>query len=51
MQIETWLRILAEQGGSDLYLSTGAPPCAKFEGQLRPIASMPAELTLEDAGD
>ena len=39
MQIETWLRILAEQGGSDLYLSTGAPPCAKFEGQLRPIAS------------
>ena len=39
MQIETWLRTLAEQGGSDLYLSTGAPPCAKFDGELRPIAS------------
>jgi len=39
MQIEQWLKILAEQGGSDLYLSTGAPPCAKFDGQLRPIGS------------
>lgn len=39
MQIETWLRTLAEQGGSDLYLSTGAPPCAKFDGALKPIAS------------
>lgn len=39
MQIEAWLRTLAEKGGSDLYLSTGAPPCAKFDGQLRPIAS------------
>lgn len=39
MQIETWLRTLAEQGGSDLYLSTGAPPCAKFDGILKPIAS------------
>ncbi|MGD2006630.1 MAG: PilT/PilU family type 4a pilus ATPase [Cellvibrionales bacterium] len=39
MRIEPWLRILAEQGGSDLYLSTGAPPCAKFDGQLKPIAS------------
>jgi len=39
MQIESWLRTLAEQGGSDLYLSTGAPPCAKFDGMLKPIAS------------
>ncbi len=39
MRIEQWLRTLAEQGGSDLYLSTGAPPCAKFDGQLRPIGS------------
>ena len=39
MQIEEWLRTLAEQGGSDLYLSTGAPPCAKFDGQLKPISS------------
>ena len=39
MRIESWLKTLAEQGGSDLYLSTGAPPCAKFDGQLKPIAS------------
>lgn len=39
MQIEAWLRTLAEQGGSDLYLSTGAPPCAKFDGVLKPIAN------------
>ena len=38
MQIESWLRMLAEKKGSDLYLSTGAPPCAKFDGQLQPIA-------------
>lgn len=30
---------LASDGGSDLYLSTGAPPCAKFDGELRPIGS------------
>lgn len=39
MRIEEWLKILASKGGSDLYLSTGAPPCAKFQGQLKPIAS------------
>lgn len=38
-RIIEWLKILAEQGGSDLYLSTGAPPCAKFDGQMRPIAA------------
>ncbi|MEQ8801312.1 MAG: type IV pili twitching motility protein PilT, partial [Haliea sp.] len=39
MRITEWLKTLAAEGGSDLYLSTGAPPCAKFQGQLRPIAS------------
>lgn len=39
MRITEWLKILSAEGGSDLYLSTGAPPCAKFEGQLKPIAS------------
>ncbi len=38
-RILEWLKVLAEQGGSDLYLSTGAPPCAKFDGQMRPIAA------------
>ncbi|MDO8861772.1 PilT/PilU family type 4a pilus ATPase [Haliea sp. E1-2-M8] len=39
VRITEWLKTLATEGGSDLYLSTGAPPCAKFQGQLRPIAS------------
>ncbi|NQX88594.1 MAG: PilT/PilU family type 4a pilus ATPase [Halioglobus sp.] len=39
MKIIEWLKILSAEGGSDLYLSTGAPPCVKFEGELRPIAS------------
>jgi twitching motility protein PilU len=39
VRITEWLQILSTEGGSDLYLSTGAPPCAKFEGQLKPIAN------------
>jgi twitching motility protein PilU len=39
VRITEWLKILSAEGGSDLYLSTGAPPCAKFEGHLKPIAS------------
>jgi twitching motility protein PilU len=39
MRITEWLKILSAEGGSDLYLSTGAPPCAKFEGELKPIDS------------
>jgi twitching motility protein PilU len=39
VRITEWLKILSTENGSDLYLSTGAPPCAKFQGQLKPIAS------------
>ena len=39
MRIHQWLKVLAERKGSDLYLSTGAPPCAKFEGELKTISS------------
>ena len=35
--INPYLQILAEKDGSDLYLSTGAPPCAKFSGKLKPL--------------
>jgi|TARA_R110000772_G_scaffold96694_1_gene195540 twitching motility protein PilU len=38
VRIAEWLKTLAKEQGSDLYLSTGAPPCAKFQGKLRPIA-------------
>jgi twitching motility protein PilU len=39
VRITEWLKLLATRNGSDLYLSTGAPPCAKFEGELMPIGS------------
>jgi len=39
VRITEWLKTLSTQNGSDLYLTTGAPPCAKFEGQLKPIGS------------
>ena len=35
MEFNDYLKILAEKDGSDLYLSTGAPPCAKFNGELK----------------
>jgi len=41
MDIQSMLRILAVQDGSDLYLSTGAPPCAKFNGVLKPLSAEP----------
>ena len=36
--IDPFLTILAQKDGSDLYLSTGAPPCAKFQGTLKPLS-------------
>jgi twitching motility protein PilU len=36
-----YLTVLAKNDGSDLYLSTGAPPCAKFHGKLKPIVQEP----------
>lgn len=41
MTFTDYLRILAKNDGSDLYLSTGAPPCAKFHGQLKPVDKTP----------
>ncbi len=35
------LRLLAAKDGSDLYLSTGAPPCGKFQGILKPLSKTP----------
>jgi twitching motility protein PilU len=36
--IDQYLNTLAKKDGSDLYLSTGAPPCAKFQGTLKPLS-------------
>ena len=38
MRIHQWLKVLAERKGSDLYLATNAPPCAKFGGELETIS-------------
>jgi twitching motility protein PilU len=41
MDIKPLLKTLAAQDGSDLFLSTGAPPCAKFNGVLKALAAEP----------
>jgi len=43
MEFYDYLKILAAKDGSDLYLATGAPPCAKFEGKLTPLSKKPYE--------
>ncbi|MEN9432476.1 MAG: hypothetical protein RLZZ422_65 [Pseudomonadota bacterium] len=46
MLISDYLRILATHDGSDLYLTVGAPPAAKFQGSLKLISKTP--LTPDD---
>ena len=41
MDLNAMLKILSSQDGSDLYLSTGAPPCAKFNGVLKALSADP----------
>jgi len=41
MDLTAMLNILSSQDGSDLYLSTGAPPCAKFNGVLKALSQEP----------
>lgn len=37
MTLKDYLRILAARDGSDLYLTVGAPPAAKFQGSLKAL--------------
>ncbi len=39
MDLNAMLKVLSSQDGSDLYLSTGAPPCAKFNGVLKALGA------------
>ena len=39
MEFEQMLNILASKDGSDLYLATGAPPSAKFQGALKALST------------
>ncbi len=41
MEFIDYLKYFSERDGSDLYLSTGAPPSAKFYGKLVPIEKEP----------
>ncbi|MFT5895295.1 MAG: twitching motility protein PilU, partial [bacterium] len=41
MDINALLKRLVDFDGSDLYLSTGAPPSAKFSGELVPLSDTP----------
>ena len=38
MNMREYLLMLSSNDGSDLYLTTGAPPAAKFHGTLKPLA-------------
>ena len=37
MKLESYLKLLVHKDGSDLYLTAGAPPVAKFQGKLTPV--------------
>ncbi|MGJ8687871.1 MAG: PilT/PilU family type 4a pilus ATPase, partial [Spongiibacteraceae bacterium] len=41
MELDNHLTFMAQNDGSDLFLSTGAPPCAKFHGKLKPLTKTP----------
>jgi twitching motility protein PilU len=41
IELKDFLLILARRDGSDIYLSTGAPPCGKFQGTLRLLDKEP----------
>lgn len=45
MEFKDYLKILVQHDGSDLYLTVGAPPAAKFHGALKPLENI--KLTLE----
>jgi twitching motility protein PilU len=40
MEFKDYLHILAKNDGSDLYLTAGAPPAAKFQGVLKPLENV-----------
>ncbi|MBK7540986.1 MAG: PilT/PilU family type 4a pilus ATPase [Candidatus Competibacteraceae bacterium] len=41
MNLKDFLSTLARRDGSDIYLSTGAPPCGKFQGVLKMLDKEP----------
>ena len=53
MELNDYLNILASRDGSDLYLTAGAPPAAKFQGSLKALAKdrMTPERLVEIANE
>ncbi|HHB11858.1 MAG TPA: PilT/PilU family type 4a pilus ATPase [Chromatiales bacterium] len=43
MNIAPYLKLMAERGASDLYLTTGAPASVRIEGALKPVSRTPLE--------
>jgi twitching motility protein PilU len=41
MELKDYLRIMVKYDASDLYLTTGAPPSAKIQGQLKALSKDP----------
>ena len=37
--VEGWLYKVHEEGGSDLFVTSDAPPCIKVNGKIRPIST------------
>jgi len=49
MKFKNYLKLLVYKDGSDLYLTAGAPPAAKFQGKLTPIDTAPlTDETIKD---
>jgi len=44
VQFKEYLEILAKNDGSDLYLLSNAPPCAKFQGKLTALTKTPLAI-------
>jgi twitching motility protein PilU len=49
MEFKDYLKILVHNDGSDLYLTSDAPPAAKFQGMLKPLENI--KLTKERLKD
>jgi twitching motility protein PilU len=43
MNLEPYLKLMAERGGSDIFFTTGAPVSMNIEGKMHPIGKTPLE--------
>jgi twitching motility protein PilU len=43
INIQPYLKLMAERGGSDMYFTTGSPVCVNIEGTLHPVGKTPLE--------